>query len=150
MGAGTLRQVGMKISAAQMFDLGPETNIQYATAVIGNTDTQSITLKTLTGSEKQLSSLFRLQGVRQGDPTVLLIDAYGIKDRDPVQALMAEPMSQTFCDAAAEFIAMAADHGCPASVPKHQPLASPLLHANQVIPKLKPNLRADHQQQQQH
>ena len=87
--------------------------------------------------------------MRQRGPAGSLIYAHRIKNSDPVQPPMTESLTQTFCRPAAESIAMAAHHGRSASVPQHQPLTPPLLHTNQVITKLKPNLRADHQQQQQ-
>ena len=118
--------------------------------MVSDLKTESIALQTLPWHERQPSLLFRLKGVRQRSPTGLLIDAHRIKNSDPVKTSMAKAMTQTLCTLATDCIAMAAHHGRTTAMTQHQPLAFPLIHANQVVAELITNLRTRQQTKQQH
>ena len=86
--------------------------------------------------------MFNMKRARQCVPTHLLIRTHRIEDRNPIQPLMAEPMTQSRRDSATELITMAAQRGRPTSVAQHQPLKTPLLYTNQVVTQLNLNLQA--------
>jgi hypothetical protein len=141
--------LGTKITATQSLDLSSKTDLQDAASLISNTNTQTIALQTLPRREREPSSLIRLKRVRQGIPTGFLTDAYRIENRNPIKPLMTEPMTQSCRNPTTDCIAMTAHHGRTPAMTQHQPLAPPLIHANQIVPKLTTSLDERHKNKQQ-
>ena len=142
--------MGAKIAAAQSLSSSSNADIQRATTLVIHANTQSIALQTLPWRQGEPASLFNLKRARQCVPTQLLIRTHRIENRNPIQPLMAEPMTQSRRDSATELITMAAQQGRPTSVAQHQQLTSLLLYTNQVVTQLNLNLQAYRQQKPQH
>jgi len=138
-----------QITATQSLNSSSKADVQHAAPLVSDANTQSIALQTLPWRQGEPASLFNLKRARQCVPTQLLIRTHRIENRNPIQPLMAEPMTQSRRDSATELIAMATQQGRPPSVAQHQSLTTPLLHPNQVVPQLHVNLQAYRQQKPQ-